>query len=270
MKIFISIDMEGISGLTYWKEKEERISSFMTEELLSVIEGILEVDEDAEILVSDSHSYGRNIDIKRLPRNVKLISGFPREFYMVQGIDESFDTGMFIGYHAPAGVKDAEMDHTYSSSSLYEVRINNMVVGEAEINGALLGEYSVPVVLISGDDKLKEFSKTHFKETQFVVTKRSLGRFAVELFPIEEVHRELKEKAKLAIMSRDHVKPFLFEKPIRIEIKFLDTLKAELANLIPSSRRVDGRTVLFESNSIRDVYKFLMASALIASYSKNL
>ena len=270
MKVFISIDMEGISGLTYWKEKQERISFFMTEELLSVIEGILEVEGNSEILVCDSHSFGRNIDVGKLPENVKLVSGFPREFYMVQGIDETFDAGMFIGYHAPVGMKNAEMDHTYSSSSIYEIKINGMVVGETEINAAFLGECSVPVVLVSGDDKLKNFSQKNLKETYFVVTKESIGRYSALLYPVEKVHRELKENTKLVLQQIERIKPFTFEKPMTIEITFLNTIKAELASLIPNSERTDGRTVSFKSDSFKDIYRFLMSSIVMASFSKNL
>ena len=270
MKVFISIDMEGISGLTYWKEKQERISFFMTEELLSAIEGIMEVEGNSEILVCDSHSFGRNIDIGKLPKNVKLVSGFPRKFYMVQGIDETFDAGIFIGYHAPVGTENAEMDHTYSSSSIYEIKINGMVVGETEINAAFLGEYSVPVVLVSGDDKLKNFSQKNLKGTHFVVTKESIGRYSALLYPVEKVHKELKENTKLALQQIEKIKPFTFEKPINIEITFLDTIKAELVSLIPNSERKGGRTVSFKSDSFKDIYRFLMSSIVMASFSKNL
>ncbi len=123
MKIFISVDMEGVSGLTYWQEKEEKIQKFMTDEVLSVVEGVMEFDRESEVLICDSHSYGRNIDITRLPQNVKLISGYPREFYMISGIDESFDAGIFVGYHAPVGAINGQMDHTYSSSTIFEVKI---------------------------------------------------------------------------------------------------------------------------------------------------
>lgn len=269
MKIFISIDMEGISGLTYWKESEEKIGKFMTDEVLSVIDGIRDFDRNCEILVCDSHSYGRNLDIKRIYEDVKIVSGYPREFYMISQIDESFDAGMFIGYHAPVGSKDGEMDHTYSSSTIFEVKINGQVVGEAEINGAFLGEYGVPVVLISGDDKLKNFSQRFFPQTNFVVTKESLGRFSAKLYHPDYVHKILREEAKKALENIKNVKPLKFEKPIEIEITFINTLMAEFASLIPNSVRVSGRTIKFKSDSYKDIYNFLMASLSLAYNAKN-
>ena len=269
MKIFISIDMEGISGLTYWKEKEEKIERFMTDEVLSVIEGIKEFDKNSEIIICDSHSYGRNIDISRLPSDIKLIAGYPREFYMISGIDDSFDAGMFIGYHAPVGTKDGGEDHTYSSSTIFEVKINGKVVGESEINGGFLGEFNVPVILISGDDKLKDFSSEFFKGTEFVVTKKSLGRFSAELLNPDYVHKILKEKVKEVLKNYKDIKPLKFDKPINIEITFINTVMAEFASLIPGSKRVDGRKVSFSSNSYKEIYNFLMAALNLAYNAKN-
>ena len=269
MKIFISVDMEGISGLTYWREKEEKIEKFMTDELLSVIDGIKEFDRNCEIVVCDSHTNGRNIDIAKLPEDIKLISGYPREFYMISGIDESFDAGMFIGYHAPVGTLNGGEDHTYSSSTIFEVKINERVVGESEINGAFLGEFNVPVVLISGDDKLKDFSSKFFDETKFVITKKSLGRLSAELLQIDYAHKILKEGIKISLSNIKNVKPLKFEKPFKIEITFINTLMAEFASLIPNSKRVDGRKVSFESNSYKDIYNFIMASLNLAYNAKN-
>jgi D-amino peptidase len=269
VKIFISVDMEGISGLTYWKEKEEKIEKFMTDEVISVIEGIKEFDRDSEIVICDSHSYGRNLDILKLPKDVKVISGYPREFYMVSQIDEFFTCGMFIGYHAPVGTLNGGEDHTYSSSTIFEVKINGDVVGESEINGGFLGEYGVPVVLITGDDKLKEFSQKFFPKTNFVVTKYSIGRFSANLFHPEYIHEILKEEVKNSLKNLNNVKPLIFDKPIKIEITFINTLMAEFASLIPNSIRVDGRKVYFESNSYKEIYRFLMASLSLAYNAKN-
>ncbi|MCX8095338.1 MAG: M55 family metallopeptidase [Caldisericia bacterium] len=269
MKIFISVDMEGISGLTYWKEKEEKIEKFMTDEVLAVIDGIKDFNKEAEVVLCDSHAYGRNLDIKRIYDDVKIISGYPREFYMISGIDDSFDAGMFIGYHAPVGSLNGEMDHTYSSSTIFEVKINGISIGEAEINGAFLGEYNIPVVLISGDDKLKNFSQKFFPQTKFVITKESLGRFSAKLYHPDLIHKILREEAKNSLKEIKNIKPLKFDKPIKIEITFINTLMAEFASLIPFSKRVDGRTISFESTSFKEIYNFLMASLSLAYNAKN-
>ncbi|MBC7194381.1 MAG: M55 family metallopeptidase, partial [Caldisericia bacterium] len=205
----------------------------------------------------------------KLPKDIKMISGYPREFYMISGIDESFTCGIFIGYHAPVGTLNGGEDHTYSSSTIFEVRINGEVVGESEINGAFLGEFGVPVVLITGDDKLKNFSQRFFPNTHFVVTKNSLGRLSANLFHPEYVHEILKEETVKAINDLNNIKPLKFEKPIKIEITFINTLMAEFASLIPNSKRVNGRKVSFESNSYKDIYNFLMASLSLAYNAKN-
>lgn len=188
---------------------------------------------------------------------------------MISGIDESFNAGIFIGYHAPVGTLLGGEDHTYSSSTIFEVKINGRIVGEAEINGGFLGEFNVPVILLSGDDKFAQFSKEFFKDSEFVVTKKSLGRFSAELFNPDYVHKILKDKVKEVLKNYKGIKPLIFEKPINIEITFVNTVMAEFASLIPSSKRVDGRRVSFKSNSYKEIYNFLMASVNLAYNGKN-
>ena len=262
--------MEGISGLTNWKEPQERITKFMHAELNAAITGIFDFDKNAKIIVADSHSTGKNIDIMALPENVELISGYPREFYMVTGFEQGFDAAMFIGYHAPAGTEKAQMDHSYSSSSIFEAKINGKIVGESEINAFVLAEAGIPVVLISGDDKLKEFSQDFFQGTEFVVVKNSIAWFSAQLIHPKLVHQNLQKTATKSLKNLTNVKLPKIVKPMKMEITFLNTVMTEFASVIPGSKRTSGRTVEFQSDSAREIYKFLLAAVSLAGNHRNL
>ena len=152
LSVFISFDIEGISGISSWRELKKDSPSLLnaklraTEEINAAIRGIKKSQYDInEIVVCDSHAEGENLVIDRLERDVYLTRGSPRKYYMIEGIDEHFNIIFFIGYHAMAGTKGAGMAHTYSSSTIYSIRINGIHVGETEINAAMAGHYGVPL-----------------------------------------------------------------------------------------------------------------------------
>ena len=112
-----------------------------------------------EITISDSHGNAENLLIEKLPKSVFVVRGFPRPLTMMQGIDDTFDGVIFIGYHSsttnPSGVRA----HTFSSARLADVRLNNVSMSEGSFNAAIAGHFNVPVIMVSGDDAaVKEVS----------------------------------------------------------------------------------------------------------------
>ena len=270
MKLYISIDMEGIWGLTSWKEPKEKIAELMTQELNLVLNCIKKYTKNPEIVVADSHSQGDNLIVSKLPDDVSIIRGFPRNYYMMEGLDNSFDGVLFIGYHAPVGMIPGQMDHSYSSSTFYEVSINGKKVGEAEINGMLAGYYGVPVILISGDDVLENFSKPFFPKTQFVITKRAISRYSAQMIPYKSLVEQYEKAIKNALESIKNIKPFELTPPFTIELEVTDTNAAYLISQIPGAVLVNGRKVSFSSTSFLEIYRFLMVSAYLGWVNRNL
>lgn len=272
MKIYISIDMEGISGTTTFREERARMQALMTSELLNVIDGIKKADENVEyIRVCDSHALGDNINYSELPEFVELVRGYPRPFYMMQGIDSSFDAVFLVGYHAPVGTWLGMMDHTYSSFSFYNVRINGIRVGEAEINALVAAKYGVPVTFISGDRALHDFSVKNFPDTVFVMTKEGISRYAGLLYNAKKMKDKIISGAETAVRKAKSVKPADFiKKPFTISIDFTDTLKADLACMMPGAIRTEGRTCEFKSSDIEEIYRFMISATMLGWVSKNL
>ncbi len=271
MRYFISIDMEGVWGTSHFREPQERVSLLMTQELADTLDTLLEIDTRASIRVCDSHALGTNILPEKINVNFELVRGFPRMFYMMEGLDESFDAAMFIGYHAPVGHIYGAMDHTYSSSSFFEIKINGKVVGESEINAIYASLYRVPVIFISGDSALFEFSSPHFPLTEFLITKEARGHSAVLLYERDKLYSERVKKIESAIkkLQDGKFKDFVennpvFSPPYEVEILLKDTLRADLISIMPSVERVDGRRIKYRSEDFRDIYRFIVASSIIA------
>ena len=155
-KIFISVDMEGITGVVQPAQlgpegfEYQRAREWMTGEVNAAIAGIRAAGP-AEIVVCDSHGNGQSVLIDKLPDDVRIVRGFPRPMEMMQGIDESFAAAVFIGYHASEWTANAVRGHTISSARLLGVKLNGAEVSEGMYNAALAGQFGVPVAFVSGD-----------------------------------------------------------------------------------------------------------------------
>jgi len=263
--VFISFDMEGVGGLTSWQEIKKdspsllRMQKLATYEVNAAIRGIRNSGYDiGEIAVCDSHADGQNLLVDELETGVYLVKGTPRNFYMVEGISNEFDILFFIGYHAMMGTQKAGMDHSYSSRTIYNIRINGKLVGETEINAALAGYYKVPLGLVSGDDRLaKEVRKFFGKAVEFVITKYGISRMAAKCRHPLDIQKELEIKAERAVKKLKTLKAFSFRSPIRAEIDVINTLMADLIESVPGIKRVSGRKIIFQNKNILEFYRML-------------
>ena len=173
MRVYISVDMEGISGVVHEDQTDpiearhageyNRFRRLMTDEANAAITGALDAGATS-VLVNDSHWLMRNLLAEELHPAAQLLSGGPKLLSMVEGIDTGFDAAMFIGYHARAGTARAIIDHTYTSR-VYEVRINGQPVGELALNAAIAGLHGVPVALVSGDQAIASEARSLLGES---------------------------------------------------------------------------------------------------------
>ncbi|KPK95893.1 hypothetical protein AMJ80_03095, partial [bacterium SM23_31] len=168
--------MEGISSVVTSREYSssgedyEYFRRIMTLETNAAIEGAIAAGA-AEIVVRDGHGSARNILPGLLDRNAKLLRGWadsPKS--MMEGIDETFDAVVFVGYHAKAGTPDAIIAHTMSGN-VVDVSINGVSLPEAGINGLIAGHFNVPVVFLSGDKAICGQAKGLFGEVETYAVK---------------------------------------------------------------------------------------------------
>ncbi len=270
MKIFISTDMEGLPGINAWHHvniKDQRyLGKHLTETMQWVLEGIKSSPQNSkidQILVCDSHSLGENIpyDFTELDDRLYLVRGGLRDYYMMAGIDSTFTTVFFIGYHAGVGALHAIMDHTYSNSAVHELRINGIRMNESTINAAFAADYDVPVSLVVGDHALVEELKPIMPDTVLVETKKGLSRFAAIMRPKNVVKRDVIEATKEALdkTEKGNVNPYKLNAPYTLEITFRSTEMADEAALTPGVERMDGYRIKYTSNSYKDILQLLLA-----------
>ena len=259
MKLYISADMEGVSGVvnsaqTSIKQEAkeyERARAWMTGEVNAAIEGALAAGA-TEIVVNDAHGSMRNILLEELNPIAQLVTGAPKPLSMMQGIDEGYDAAFFIGYHAQAGSTYGTLSHTYSGR-VYSVVLNGRPVGELGLNAALAGHFGVAVVLVTGDQALIDEARSILGDIETVAVKQAYGMCAARCLAPSKARQLIKEAAARAVQKGGT--PFVVSSPITLTVGFQRSVHAEMAELVPGTRRMDSRTIEFVHEDMPTLYR---------------
>ena len=270
-KVYISVDMEGISGIVHGdqvnSEKPEYAAArrWMAEDVNAVVAGLLAAGA-GEIVVNDSHGGMRNISPADLRPEASLISGTPKPLAMMAGIDSSFAACVFIGYHAEAGSSNAILDHTISGAAVHAITVNGVEMPELGLNALIAGVYDVPVIMLSGDAAACAQAKSVLgSDLVTVPVKEALSRTAARLVPFAEARRQLEAAAREAFAKRATRKPFRLEAPLRVAVSFQNSGLAEMGESVPGVTRTDPRTLSFVAQDPLEGFKLLRVLITLAS-----
>src|SRR5438094_744316 len=206
-KIFVSVDMEGVGGVVSNEQlgppgfEYERFRQFMTEETNVAIAAAREAGA-TEFVVSDSHGNMQNLLVEKLPKDVLVVRSAPRPLMMMQGLDESFDGVIFIGYHASTTNPEGVRAHTMSSATLADVRLNGVSVPEAAFNAAIAGQFGVPVLAISGDDVIVKEARALLGDVEGAVVKWAYGFHSAKTLTPEAARDVIRDRVKAAMARR--------------------------------------------------------------------
>jgi D-amino peptidase len=267
MKILISVDMEGVSGVVKFdhvdsKHKEyERFRRLMTSEANAAIEGALAGGAD-KIVINDSHGGMTNVLIENLNPAAELISGSVKPLGMMQGLDTDVSAVYLVGYHARAGTGAAVLAHTWSGRVVADVSLNGRMVGETGINAALAGEFGAPIVLVTGDQAVTDEACALLGDIETVAVKESISGTAARCLHPEVAQARIREAAERAVQLE--IPPFVLENPITLRLAFRRPVNADMAELVPGSQRVDSRTVEWVGEDMLTVFKVFWTLTALA------
>ena len=268
MKILISADLEGVSGVVHpeqiypsGKDYKETLMRW-SQELNAIVSGLREAGVDY-IVINDSHNHMRNLNNAMIP-NVTVVSGWQRPFSMMSGIEQGFDGCFFTGYHAMAGSKST-LSHTYRPKVIKQVLVNKLPVGEIGLNALLAGVFNVPIIFVSGDEETC-FEAQKFISDQVVAvqTKKALSRFSALSYPFEVTLKNLKAGAIQAIKEKEKWKAFKIPAPYTITVTFSESNHADGAELIPGVKRTGDNQVEFTNQLYPTVFKCFLAMGALA------
>src|SRR3954452_11672203 len=176
MKILISADMEGATGVTWRADvltgtpQWERCRRLFTSDVSAAVAGFLDGGAD-EVLINEAHSSMRNLLLEKLDQRAQMITGRHKTLSMVEGVQHGDVDGVaFIGYHTGAGTEGV-LAHTYLANSVTGVWANGVRASEGLLNALVVAEYGVPVVLVTGDDLTCEDAKGYAPDARCVAVK---------------------------------------------------------------------------------------------------
>ncbi len=261
LKVYISADMEGVVGVVTDQQlgpsgfEYTRFREFMTQEVIAAIEGARDAGA-TEILVSDSHGNGQNLLIEKLPQDITLVRAWPRPLMMMQGIDETFDAAIFIGYHASTDNPNGIRAHTMSSARLASVKLNGTPMPEAGINAAIAGHFGVPVVMISGDDAIVDEARKLLGDIEGAVVKWSIGFHSGRTIMPQAAYELIRAKAAAALRRLDDFSPYRLQTPITADVRFKNYRPSEVLAYLPIVERTDSHSIRFVGGNMVEVSKF--------------
>ncbi|WP_027416863.1 M55 family metallopeptidase [Aneurinibacillus terranovensis] len=269
MKLYMSVDMEGITGLndqTFIDSSRYnygRGQHIMTAEANHIIETAFE-EGCTEVIVNDSHSKMNNLLIEKIHPEAQLISGDVKPFSMVQGLDRSYTGAVFLGYHSRASQKGV-LSHTmiFGVRNMY---INEVVVGELGFNAYVAGYYGVPVLLVAGDDGAAAEAEALIPGVTTAIVKRQISRTSALCLTPQKSGQLLREKMKSALDHKDRMKPLVPPERPLLTIEFANYGQAEWANLMPGTHHEEGTTnVRFQAKDILEAYQAMLVMTELAA-----
>ncbi len=259
LKVFISVDMEGITGVVNWEDVSRSGKDYgyfrriMTLETNAAIEGAVAAGA-TDILVRDSHGSARNILPELLDSRARLLrdwSGGPLS--MMEGIDETFDAVIFIGYHAKAGTPDALLDHT-SSGNVTDVSINGVSLPEAGYNALIAAHFGVPVAFVAGDRAICNQVEHLFGTVETVAVKEGIGSAALNLHP-EVTREQIKAGVERALSDLSRFEPFDVGSPYTLVLTMKDEVVVYNGSFYPGAQRTGDWELTFRADNIIDIMK---------------
>ncbi len=262
LKVFISVDMEGVSGVVDGDQTSatgndyERFRKLMTAEANAAIDGARDAGA-THILVNDSHGSHRNLLIEELRAPAELISNNIKPMGMMAGLDASYAAAIFIGYHAKASSGEGVLAHTGNGTTIADLRINGRSVGEGGMNIHAAGAMGVPVVLASGDQAAIAEIRELVPNIEGVQVKEAFGTAAARSLRPEESARLIREGTARAVRRRGEIRPVPASLPVRFEVSFTDPSLALMAEQIPTVERTGSHAVAFVADDYLKGYRFL-------------
>lgn len=262
LKVFISADMEGVVGVVTSEQlgpsgfEYQKFREYMTGEVNAAIVAARAAGA-SEIVVADSHGNGQNLLLDKLPPDIQLVRSWPRPLMMMQGVDESFDAAIFIGYHASTSNSAGVRAHTLSSANLAEVRLNGTPVSEAAINAAIAGHFGVPVVMVSGDDVVVAETRVLLGDIEGAVVKTSYGFHSARTLMPEAAYDLIRQRVSAALARIGDFRPHRLEGPVRLQVRFKNYRPAEVLSYLPNVERLDSHSIRFVGRDMPEVSRFL-------------
>ncbi|WP_344879113.1 M55 family metallopeptidase [Allokutzneria multivorans] len=271
MRILISADMEGVTGVTFGGDVApgspgwQRFRPVFTGDVNACVEGLY-AGGAAEVIVNEAHSSQRNLLIEELDVRARMLTGRHKPLSMMQGVDSGVDGVVFLGYHAAAG-QEGVLAHTYLENSVTAVHLDGVLASEGRLNAALAAEHGVPVLMITGDDRCCVDAADYVPDAEHVAVKECVSRYAAICLPPARAWELIRDGAEKSMARAGRV-AVEAPAPHRIEVSFDASHLAAAAAVIPTVEQIDVLRVGFDAPNMTEAMKCFKIVCAIASGAK--
>jgi D-amino peptidase len=271
MKILISADMEGATGVTWPADVEpgteqwQRCRRMFTSDVNAAVAGFFDGGAD-EVLINEAHATMRNLLLEDLDERAVMLTGRHKDLSMVEGIQRPGVSAVaFVGYHAGAG-RDGVLAHTYLPNSVTGVRVNGGQASEGTLNSFVAAEYGVPVILVTGDDVTCADAASYAPRAAAVAVKDCVSRYSAVCRPPAVTAAAIRAAAEGAVKLAGSYEPVHEEAGFGVEVDVDAAQLAQAAAVVPTVERTGERSVAYHSATAWEMIRcFKAVTTLIAA-----
>ena len=273
MRILISADMEGISGVvdpthvTSTHSEYQRFRQIMTDDVNAAVRGAF-AGGATQVVISDAHGNKTNILVEKLDERAEINSGGIAPYGMIEGVEDRFDAAMFVGYHACMGTPMAVLSHTISGARVANIWMNDRLVGEFGMNAAVCGYYGTPVILVTGDLAACQEAEAWVPGIEQVVVKTATSRHSARCLAASAAQKLIEKDSQHAVerlIAGKAPRKLQIPAPVKFVLELHHSAQADLAAALPGAVRLDGRRIAIPDGEMPAAYRALRAAINLAN-----
>jgi D-amino peptidase len=263
VKVYVSVDMEGVAGISDWEQCIAGGDDYalgrelVLGEVNAAIDGAVAAGA-TEVLVNDSHSFMRNLPPGALGGRASYLSGRFKPLYMAEGLDASFDAALFLGYHA-AMPTPGILSHTYNPRAIADVLLNGTRTGEAGINALVAQHHRVPVAVITGDQYVGREAAPFCPGIEAIEVKRSVSRYAAEHLHPDVARERIRKGVASALRGANRLRFPSISMPATLDVRLMSPDMAEQATWLHGVEQVDSTSVRLTDDEPLRLFRTFMA-----------
>ncbi|MFJ7589803.1 M55 family metallopeptidase [Streptomyces sp. NPDC097617] len=269
MKILISADMEGATGVTWPADvlpgtpQWERCRAMFTSDVNAAVLGFYDGGAD-QVVINEAHWTMRNLLLEKLDARAEMLTGRHKTLSMVEGVQHGDVDGIaFVGYHTGAG-SEGVLAHTYLANSITGVWVNGVRASEGLLNAHVVAEYGVPVILVTGDDLTCVDAAGYAPGAATVAVKDHVSRYAAVCRTPARTAADIRAAAKEATglaVRHDPVRGG----PFTVELEFDAAHLAMAATVVPGVERSGERRVAYSTGTMYEGIRAFKAVTTVVS-----
>jgi D-amino peptidase len=275
MRVYISVDMEGVAGISHANPTRRSDYGYadavalMVGEANAAIAGAFDGGA-TEVTVNDSHGGMYNLTPEALDARARVVLGKKPLSMNEAAADGNFDVALFVGYHARAGHPSGVISHTYNPRAVL-VEVGGRPITEAAINALFLGAFGVPVAMVSGDDALAAELDDWLPWAETVVVKHAISYQAADSVHPSLARDMIRDAARRSVERArgegSSLQPLTMEPPMDLRIEFTSPGIADFVAVMPGFDRVADRSVVFAADDAVMLFRALISAVRMAQFA---